>query len=175
MEAVGAVLLIPAVILIGVSIHLVYRIILGEWFLYPIRDLLRWLVDKAFQKWKGTQPGYISFTRLLGAHKVPFGYRRFTYSAIRGRDGVLEQQQRDRLDVLHATYAFFYLSAFECGVAAVYAQRSGAGDWKALAGLSAIMIVCAFGADLKQDIWECRLIRRNSADLKTFVEALGFK
>lgn len=176
-EDVGTVLVIPIVFFVGVVFYLVYRVIIGEWVLYPIRHAVHGVLDWAWRRRAAKENDFISFTRLLARMGVGFGSRRQVYSAVRDLDCVLEPAQRERLDFLHATYHLFYISALELLAAGAYRWGKNDHDGPTLVKLGLVLILVVFVADIKQDIWECRLLRTQETDakLREFVQKLGFK
>jgi hypothetical protein len=169
-SALGNVLSPIVVVVVGAAIYLAYRIILGEWILYPTRHGIHFLLDK--RRRRNAPDAFISFTALLAAEGVPFGMRRYAYSEIRDCEGILDHSTRERLDLIHATYHFLYLTSVESIVAAWYIAHyaNSIHNWKALSVISGICIVAAFVADIRQDSWECRLLRQDRNQLRQFLK-----
>ena len=173
-ENVGSVLVIPVVLFVGLFFHLVYRVILGELVLYPVRHFLLSSVDHYWRKTRKKPDEFISFTRLLAKHGVAFGFRRQVYSSIRHIEGVLDQSLRDRFDLLHATYHFFYITSLEFLVAGVYARYYKGVVARPYFLVGALFLVFAFIADFRQDIWECRLLRAKENEIDELLVRIGY-
>jgi hypothetical protein len=171
-SALGTVLAPLTAVFVGIGIYMFYRVILGECLLYPARHSLHWLIDEVCRKWRGEPDGFISFTALLASEGVPFGLRRYIYSELRNSADIFADGQRQRFDMTHATYHFLYITAVEFGVAAWYRRK--APDWGLLAAVAAAALVAVFIADIRQDSWECWLLRQKRTEVKNLVQKFGF-
>jgi hypothetical protein len=171
-DALGSALAPLSTLLVGIGIYVFYRVLVGELVLYPVRHAIHFLLDKYVRRRNKDPKGFISFICLLGDCGVDWGKRRFVYSEIRDSGKFLDKARRQRLDLIHSTYHLLYLTALEVGVAALY-QRPADG-WRTLLIVALIFLVGAYIADLRQDSWECWLLRRDMKGLNAFLQSLGF-
>ncbi|HEV8414597.1 MAG TPA: hypothetical protein VGQ49_13460 [Bryobacteraceae bacterium] len=163
--------LVPIVTLsIGFIIYIFYRVILGEWALYPFRHGLHRILCWVSRK---TNPeAFLSFTALLAAEGVPRWRRRLVYSQLRAAEDFFDESTRQRLDLTHATYHCLYLTAVETGVASAYLHLIGS-DWKVLASIAGISLIAAYIADLRFDSWECKLMLAKRDKLRQLLAGMN--
>ncbi len=174
-ENIGSVLIAPSVLFLGLLFYLIYRAILGEFLLYPLRHLLLLPADYLWRSARHKPEEFLSFTRLLAERKVGFGFRRQVYSSIRDVEGVFDQSLRDRFDLLHATYHFFYISSLELLGAGAYAWYHSGFESKPFFQAGIALLILAFIADFRQDIWECRLLRTKANEIDALLVRIGYK
>lgn len=107
-DALGSVIAPIVLLLVGSFFYLFYRVLLGEFMLYPFRH---WIHDRIDAWHRRRQPlEFWSFTALLADEGVSWGIRRRVYSALRNCEEVFDPRERQQMDLLHATYHVFYLT-----------------------------------------------------------------
>jgi hypothetical protein len=171
LDTLGTALVLPVVAFVGVVLFLVYRVIVGEWLLYPLRHALLGVCDWIWRRRQGAK--HLSFTRLLASRNVPFFFRRYTYSAIRDAEGgPFTRSQRQHFDFLHATYHLFYVTGLELLAASLLTLAQPHQEGLKFAGIA--FLVLAFLADFRQDVWECRLMEMKPERLDDTLKLLGW-
>jgi hypothetical protein len=148
-EGAGSVLAPLAVLGIGACFYVLYRHLLGEWFLYPLAHIADWVTSKENRGPNPISP--IWHLRNLG---LPYRQCRNAYNAVRRE--FLPEQVTKQLNMAHSEIHVLYITALEIPLLAAF--RVDLWPWPYVVATAVLALLAALAADVRQHRYEHRSI-----------------
>ena len=176
-ESLGPVLTPLVALVLGVAVYVLYKELLGEMVLYPVRHMLHTMGGRICHRIRlrtaAAQGTVGSVPALLGSLKVPFGQRQWAYRCLRATSFVTPERNQ-LLDLLHSEIHVIYVSAVQLAAAGFYRGwlRQPSQGWF-LAAL--VLLIVALVVDWRADYLDAAYMRTQRAALANALRSLGIE